>query len=312
MESATDGTVRRRGRAARAAGLLAGVVLLLAAIGVVVAQHEALLQAWGSLRSAPAWLIGVAVLLPAGNWLAISCSFWVLTRPYARVPLGEMSALIAHAWLLNYLPLRPGMVGRFAYHKLVHGMRVRDAARVVLTGAASTGLVAAVLVVVAAALGPTAGAPGWIIALVLIGALICGAALWAAMSGRRWHVLANLVFRYLDMLVWTARWAVVMALVGQPAPIGSAIALAAVSQLAMSVPAVGNGLGLREWGIGLTAGLLPAWYGSAGAVGMDATAMGVTAGLLDRAIEMAVATVIGVVSAGWLGARVAGRGARRR
>jgi len=65
------------------------------------------------------------------------------------------------------------------------------------------------------------------------------------------------------------------------------VALAIVSQIAMLVPIAGNGLGLREWAIGLTAASL---------TGLDPQA-GLAADLVNRAVEVLVAVPVGLLSA---------------
>ena len=71
----------------------------------------------------------------------------------------------------------------------------------------------------------------------------------------------------------------------------------------MSVPLVGNGLGLREWAVALMRSSLPAWYG-AGA----ASAAGLTADLLNRTAELGVAIPVGLVCAAFVTRRIRAAG----
>ena len=72
------------------------------------------------------------------------------------------------------------------------------------------------------------------------------------------------------------------------------------AQAAALVPFLGNGLGLTEWAVGLTAAALPSWM--AGGVGPEQS-VGLLAALVNRAAEVAVALPVGLVSAWWLSRR---------
>ena len=97
--------------------------------------------------------------------------------------------------------------------------------------------------------------------------------------------------RYLDTVVWIVRYAVAFSLIGHPISPIQATVFAAAAQLAMLVPFVGNGLGVREWGIGLTLPLLER---------EAASAIGLTADLLNRAVEVMSAVPIGLICLGVL------------
>jgi len=67
-----------------------------------------------------------------------------------------------------------------------------------------------------------------------------------------------------------------------------------VSMVAMLAPLTGNGLGVREWAIGLAAHLLR----------QSDLVLGLTADLLNRAAELIMVLVLGLVGMGWLAWRV--------
>lgn len=292
----------KRGRARAAIGFVIGVALLGAALWAVASQRGLLGDAGDSVRSRPPWLLAAALALPLVNWLLISLSFCVLTGRYRRIGLGEMGALIGSAWLLNYLPMRPGLVGRVAYHKAVHGIAIRDSARVMVTGivcalAAGTALLGVVLVV-----GRTPDPLHMAMVAAGLGAVVIGSGVAAKARGHAaWRLIAVFGIRCLDLAVWAVRYAVAFALIGKPVGVGAALAVGAVSQLASLIPLTGNGLGLQEWAVGLTASALH------GADGTEAArAAGLAAGLVNRAAEILVAVPVGLVSAAYL----ARRGAR--
>lgn len=268
-------------------------LLLLAAAVVAVARSGIDVRAVRSIvAGAHADLLIAAVTLPLLN-LAISAGvFWVLTRRFGRVAYSEMCALIGAAWLLNYLPMRPGLVGRVAYHKAVNGIPVAQGARVVgesIACSAVASLGAVGWSVVAARRPEWAGWLGVVPVVVIVGLGVAGAVAplrtWGAVCGA-------MALRIADLIVWTLRYWVVFAIADSPVTMAQAAAVAAVSQVAMSVPLVGNGLGLREWAVGLLRASLPAWYG----VGAASSA-GLTADLVNRAAELLVAVPVGLLCA---------------
>jgi hypothetical protein len=291
----------------RIVGSLIGLALLMAAAWVIYSQREQMEDAWASARHAPWWLLGLALLLPLVNWLLISLSFWIMMRRHGRIGLGEMCAAIGAAWLLNYLPLRAGMVGRVAYHRAVNRIAIADSVRVMVLNLAIGGM--AVLAMLAIALGMGAEDSLRLWGMVLSGpALVAAAATaLAAKSGGAWWLPAVFLLRYLDMLAWTARYAVVFTIVGSPIGLAGAVAIAAACQLALVVPFIGNGMGVREWAVGLTAAALPASLVSGG--GMIA-AVGLAADLANRAAEVVAAVVVGQVSLLAIGRRL--RASRER
>jgi hypothetical protein len=317
-----EGESDRPGRSARirrVAGFVVGLLLLLAAVRAVAVQGPGAREAWSSVRSAGPALIAAALVLPAVNWLIISASFWLVMkrylppeRPGGRPPeltLSEMARLIGAAWLLNYLPLRPGMIGRIAYHRAVHGITVADSVRGVAIGMAC-GLAAVVVVVFIAALVPPGSPAGTYAAALAAPAILLGG--WAAVAAlrrrqpapttsvvRAWlgsaWLPANLLLRYADMLVWILRYWVVFALIGRPVSIGAAVAATGAAQIVMCIPLVGNGLGLREWAVGLAAAALPPELAPGAALDT-----GLAADLVNRIAELCVAIPVGMISYLWL------------
>lgn len=278
-------------------GYAFGLLLFGLAVFAVISQRDVFTEAMSNVRGAPWWLIALAFILPLLNWLVVSVAMWILTNAYGRVGLWEMTALIANAWLLNYLPLRPGMAGRIAYHKLVNGIRVRDSAKVVIQATTMTGISIVLMGAIALGLGDRFGAVAWAISLgapvVILG--IAGLVLRSPFLRR---MSLALLLRHVDMLIWVARYWVVFALIDKPLGLVGAVIFALVSQIALLMPFTGNGLGVREWFIGQTAVL--------GIVaGLDHRAIGLTADLINRAGELAVSIPAGLIAAWWLSRRLA-------
>jgi len=288
----------RTGRSlpARLAGSAVGVALFGAALWIVWSNREQFTEALEHTKHQPWVLVALVILLPAANWLLVALSFWVLMRRHGRLGAWEMCALIANAWLLNYLPLRPGMVSRLTWHKVVNGISVKHSAGAIAILAGTTGGCAALLLLIAVALGPRAhwalwtGALGLPLAIAGVSARLSGEGTLARAMG------ICFILRFADMLVWSVRYAVSFELVGTPVGLSGAIALGGVSQVAMMVPISGNGLGLREWLIGLTGSVLPAALVTAQ---LDETT-GLAADLVNRAAELLIALPAGLLSGVWL------------
>lgn len=268
-----------RARFLRPALLALGVGLAAAAIWAVARQHTAVAAMLAAARAAPAWMSSALAASLAVNWFLTSVVFWTLTVRLGPVRLPEMLRLTGAAWLLNYLPARPGLAGRLAFHRLVHGIPLKDSALVVAWSIASTGLAAAAMLAAITLAGPPAA-----IALTLAG-LLAGPLLTlrAVRHGRRGSLVnalaAALAWRLVEMANWSLRYALVFALVGHPVAADQAVLFAAAAQAASFVPVP---LGLREWTV---AALAP-----------DAT-VGLAADLLNRGGEIVMALLVGGLSA---------------
>jgi hypothetical protein len=112
-------------------------------------------------------------------------------------------------------------------------------------------------------------------------------------------VVAGLI-RYLEIMVWAVRYHAAFALLGSPIDANGALAFACVGSVSMLVPFVGNGLGLREWGIGLAAPLLTPY----------ALELGLAAELVNRAAELVVILVLGLGGVAWVAAHARSTGSR--
>ncbi len=282
----------RKSRWRSIVGWTLGALLFIGAIIALVAggQND-LALAVDAVASAPRWLIAASLLLPVANWLCVSVAFAILTRRYTpegKPPVGylEMTALIGSAWLLNHLPMRPGLVGRVAYHKAVNGIRLADSARIliesmILTAIAVVTLFAVALIMItetsALAMTLTYAAPAFVIALAWL-------VLGLARSPLARHAAA-LFFKFCDMSIWVARYAVVFALVGAPLDAPRTVLVAAISQIVLLIPISGNGIGLREWAVAFTA------------------EAGLRADVVNRAAETIVVLPIGLACTWWVARR---------
>jgi hypothetical protein len=320
----------RWSRALRAAAWVLGLAMLIAAVVAVVRERAVFDGAMEQARSASIAVLTLLVVMPLVNWLLTAGLFAVLMRRQCavsgsagRVGFSEMVALVGSAWLLNLLPLKPGLVGRIAYHKMINGIDVRDSVAaqvwsVVCTLAAVTVFVAVqALVAVVAEPGDAGSVRGWmgfITATVApVAGLVALASVIAARSGGRGPATAMLVLgvslRLADVLVWAMRLALVFVVLGTPLPPTVLAAVVAAMMLANLLPIP---IGAMEWMAGGAVAVL-AMSGAAGVAGLttqQALALGLAAGVLSRAAELVVAVPIGLVCSMLVARRLAARNAR--
>ncbi len=284
----------------RLLAFLLGSLLLIGAIATVVGRRDTIadaLHAIGGHSSADrARLIGIMLASVLANIVLTGAMFSLLMSRYGRVGRLEMQALIAGATLLNYLPLRPGVLGRVAYHKTVNGIAVRDSAKalvqaVLLSAAASAYLTLVVLVSRQRPLAPWIVTSAPLALLPLAGILSRGSARVLCIAG---------AVRLLDVLVTAVRYHAAFTLIGAPIDFNGALAFACISVIAAMVPLVSNGLGLREWAVGLLAPAIASYH-------ME---LGITADLVNRAAELTVVTLVGLPATLCLAKHARARSAR--
>lgn len=293
-------------RAGRLIASIIGLLLLAAAVYAVSSRTDALKQSIEAARTASPFLLLAVIVLPIGNIAVISASFWILTRRFGRVAPVEMFALILSSWLLNHLPLRPGLVGRISYHRIVNKIPVTCALRVVAEQFAIGLLALGIMVLLVSVLAPF-GTRIVLGLLLAMGSAIAGIGVLVIRSGTggtrrlRWSYATAFGFRLLDMTLWVIRYLCLFALVGQPLPLRHAAAVTAVSQAAMLSPVP---VGLREWSVGIVhAALAPERLDEFG-ISVQTLAPGVSADLANRAVELLVSVPLGVIATLWLMRRI--------
>lgn len=287
---------RRVGFAGRVFACAIGLALLGAAIWGVSRDPQVTARLWHDLPGWPWWAGVLLFAFPCVNWLLTGAVFFTLTKARARVSWLEMTALVGAGWVLNFFPLSPGLFARVAYQRSRHGLSLRTSTRIIIEsialGCISVGLVLpALLLAVRSSRGPWA--PGlWASLCVLLAILALGACgRWPGTARELGTMYCRaLALKAADLLVWTARYALVFHLAGTPISWPAALGVALVAQMAMLVPLIGNGLGIREWAVGLLVGVLPA----------VSTASGLGADLLNRAGELGAAIPVGLGCAAWL------------
>jgi hypothetical protein len=271
------------------AGMFIGAALLVAAVVMVLRQHQAIDAARDAIVQAPpsrlATHLGVLAISVVINIVLSGALFSLLIKRYGRVGAMEMQALIAAATLLNYVPMRPGLFGRLAYHRAYNGIPLADSVKTVLQAAAISAVVAGFLALA------VVGAVQWgadirITAIAPLPVLALAGVL--SRSHRTWYWAAAI--RWLELLVIAARYHAAFALIGSPINSTGSLAFACISMIAGMVPFLSSGLGVREWAVGLVAPMLTGAQ----------LATGLTADLVNRAVELIVVLICGVAGITWL------------
>lgn len=275
----------------RLAGLIVGLALIASAVFVLWDRRAQVNDALDALSNPSPWLLALLPLCVFGNLALTSLMFHQLMRRYGNVRCAEMQALIAASALANYLPLRPGLFGRVAYHAAVNKIPAKHSLMTIVQAIALTGIGAGVLLLILLVANLAPAVPVWLLLCVPPVALLVS---MIALRGSN-HALwcgAGLA-RYGDLLLWIARYAIAFALIGAPIDLTGAVAFACVGTLATMIPLSSNGLGLREWAVGLLAAQFAA----------NTLELGITAELVNRAAEILVIAIAGTIGAAWLARR---------
>jgi len=278
------GLLGQGGRRRRIAATAIGALAFVAAAVALAWNRETLAAALAALRAAPPGTVVLLLGAIAGQAVASCVLFAVLYRRYARIPAGAMAATVVASTAANYLPLRPGLVGRIAFLRARFGVGVRDSVVVTVEAIALGGIVLAVTVPVVGFARPI-GYPAWI----AVGTIAAAVSCLAAWRTSRRFALAFLV-RLAELGLLAVRAWLSFRLIGLEISPESAIAFACVSSIASLVPLVPAGMGLREWAIGL---LAPAVAG-------HSLGQGIAAELVNRAAELLVIAPLGGIAAAWL------------
>ena len=275
-------------KAAKISGFAVGVALVLAAI-VAIARSAPTIAHLREVIVRPNWMfIALAMGAALGNIVGSGGMFFALVRRHGRITMREMQGLVAASSVLNYLPMRPGLVGRIAYQQVVSGIPLRRSTLSIVEAAvvcAATIMWMALAVTLVHFTGARV-LGGIVAALPILAGL---AYTWP--SSAPWRVYFEAIFwRWIDLLSWSVRYGAVFAILGIDLTPESAASAACITAAANMIPFVGNGLGVREWAIGLAGPALATWT----------TDIGLAAELLNRAVDLVVVVPIGCASMPWI------------
>ncbi len=277
---------RSQRKVLRRIGTAASVVLVAAAV-VAIVRNAAIVDSLSRAFASPRWdALAVVAGTVIAQQLLTSTVFWLLMRRHGPVAWGEMNALIAGSTLANYVPLQAGSIGRLAYHKVVHGIPVKTSLVVILV---AMGLVAMGLVALAAVglWASRAGASWWWVAAAPLA--------WVPLlAGPATRVVGTcLVLRTAELIVIAVQSWAAFRLSGWDIEPMTAVGVAVVAAIANLTPFVGNGLGVREWAVGLAAPLLGGYE----------TDAGLAAQLTGRAVDALMAVAMGGPALAWIASR---------
>lgn len=288
-------------------GTLIGATLVCLAVVVVARRLSTTPELLQSITSPDPRIVGLLLILPALNLLCTTGSIWASTRQFGRIGWFEMCTVIGSASLLNYLPMRLGLVGRLAYHKKVNKIDVSRAGAATLIqllfSAVGLAISAGAALLPQNMVFPAFAAIGFVfaIAAIIMTKTVCNTD--PLTLSTRDSIVLTALWRTLDMLVWVVRYYLAMRLLNIDASWLTAIALATASQVGMMLSIVGNGLGIREWLVGLTAKGLANSI-DRGDSASDPLAVGLLADLVNRVAELVFIVPVGIACTFWAARRM--------
>ena len=290
----------------QSAAYMLAIGLLCASIWYAVEDQRA--EDWRALLDAdPRLIIALFAAVFLSAVLIPGLQFWLVTRPFVSttpVTVPVMQSLLAASSLLNYTPVKAGLVGRVAYLRQYHGVGFRAAVLThMLIGAMFVATAAVILL--ATAWQNISDVWWWIISAtglflaILLAMPLLRLALPRNMpvdsrmrNSRAWVIeyLSACMLAQLAALVAAAlRWWLVFRMLDRPISMADAW-LAAIVHMVSVMLGPANGLGLREWLIGIIG--QQGWLSDA----VDANVgVGLTAALVDRTVEATVLIVAGLL-----------------
>jgi hypothetical protein len=280
--------------------------LVIAAAWIAAQQRGTAIDVLKRLQDASPSLVVLLLTLPLVSTGLTAAAFWQTSRRYGSVRFTEMLALVGSSWVLNLLPLKPGLVGRVGYHARYNGIGVKQS-MLMLVEVSCAGVigVGAALVLTLCLHEPSAARV--VIAASVWSVLVVGAGVGAVKPRNAAAcVLTTSLIRAADAGVWTLRYWLILRLVGLEGSIVDAALIATAAQAAMYVPLVGNGLGVREWAVGATASLRQQGGGLSADVFTRAMPAGLSIDLVNRVAELVALVPVGLVCCAWV-ARLVGR-----
>ncbi|MGP1346930.1 MAG: hypothetical protein ACTS3F_09740 [Phycisphaerales bacterium] len=292
-----------------ALGVIVPVALLGAAYVALRGQEELnFFVLLDKAKAAPLPVVLALVMSVAGTVFMTSLLFWLLIQRHGKVGFWEMACLTQSSALLNYLPMRPGMVGRVGYHKLVNGITVRDSIKVLLWANVLIVLASLILLGVCMACAMVLRGDSVVFALVALATIPAFAAFgWYARRARPaadpqiFRPIYGMAIRFIELHIWAVRFWAAFSIVGVEIGWGAALILAAGHTVALMIPISGNGLGFSEWFLGVGLMLMPM---SLSVVSVGTMEPGLAAGLVARGFEAVTLVPLGLAGGYFVHRRV--------
>ena len=306
----TPGLPRGGRLALQIVGFLIGLALV---IWCVKGALDGGADGWQRLRDADPWLIAGLLATSVASQIANGALFWTTIRPVRREGFWTLQGVNFTSGLLNYAPIRIGMLSRFIYHLRVDRMPL------LLLFAWFGTVTIAMMAVMGAALGATILHPTldavWVglfaaplAALVLVMPTLVRIPVVARpldrfipgavpMLKHRGWLSAGLGLRSFDLAMWAARVAIAARILGLELGSGDLLIIA-VAALVVAMNPLGR-IGFREAAVSLLAGHLA---NPADGESLDATFKQLA--ILDSVGEAAAVIPCGLVAAAWWMSRV--------
>lgn len=274
-------------------------------------------EGWRRLREADPWLIAGLLATSIASQVANGALFWTTIRPVRRERFWVLQGVNFTSGLLNYAPIRIGMLSRFIYHLRVDRMPV------LLLFAWFGTVTIAMMAIMGAALGATLLHPeldaiwaGLFVAPLVAMVLLLPALVTVPVLARpldrfipgavpmlthRGWMSAGLALRAFDLAMWAARVAIAARILGLELGSGDLLIIA-VAALVVAMNPLGR-IGFREAAVTVLAGYL--------AQPTDGEALDATfkqLAILDSVGEAAAVIPCGLVAAAWWYRRVRASG----
>jgi len=292
-------------------GYLIAIGLLAASLWYAM-QGQRMEDWWFLLRAKPGLTAGLFAAVIFSAVIVPGILFWLITRPFVSgrpLSLASMEALAAGGGLLNYTPFKAGLIGRITYLKIFHGVGYKAAA---LTHAVIAGVFGAtcLLTILITVWRGSFDMTWWVTALIGL-VILAGIAapIMRILIPSEMPVTRNLrestgrVFAYLvpcfvaqllGLYVTAIRWWLVFRILDRPIDLADAW-MAAIIHMVSIMAGPANGIGLREWLIGIGGQL----GGLNASLDVDMR-VSMSAALIDRAVEAIVLIVLGLLGLAFL------------
>jgi len=202
----------------------------------------------------------------------------------------EMFWLVMVSGMLNWLPIRAGLIGRTLYHSKVNGIPATKSLQVLAESIAIiVGMSGVALLMVVVSNVFNLNIMYFVCAPILVSSVFV-----VRQSTRRWSLAV--LCRYFDVLLSATRYWLIFDLMSYGITPETAILLAGAGSIASLLPLPTGGLGGREWIIGLVASWVTMFP--------SAIALGLVADLINRAFELVVMIPLGLTGQQFLRKRL--------
>jgi hypothetical protein len=298
----TPGLLAPRRIAVQIIGFVIGIALLGWCVWIAIANGG---DAWARLRHADPLLVAGLAACSVVSLIVNGANFWLVARPMRRLELRHMIWLNFAASMLNYAPIRAGMIARIAYHLRVDRLSVLQLA------AWFTAVAYVLLLTLGAFIAATLIHPelDLVWGALLVGQLLLGGLLtWAIMGqpiitryGRGMDRMlrepaclwGSMGLRLTDIGAFVGRMACAVAILDLDLSVGDILVLGA-STLALSLNPLGR-TGFREIAVAFVASRLAS--PDLSATQLDGQMA--TLALIESAGEALVAMPAGAVALAW-------------